>query len=172
MLTVSFCSVVTMQCPESISTCVNNHKLIDFLAMKFIPGRSLLPEDAHTGIVSEGHIFTEKTIPADPRVLMADFVAYILGRPKEAVPHDVRPRSVPALRGLSIADAVILSLFIRILLFPYQYQICVRQERENTSIIDHTKGSYIFCPKRPGCNSINSFARITNRRMRRSFFMH
>eukprot|EP00959_Pyramimonas_sp_CCMP1952_P459170 9477818-Pyramimonas_sp.AAC.1 len=76
------------ECPESISTCVNNHKLIDFLAMKFIPGRSLLPEDAHTGIVSEGHIFTEKTIPADPRVLMADFVAYILGRPKEAVPHD------------------------------------------------------------------------------------
>merc|ERR1719409_1569733 len=59
--------------------------------MKFIPGRSLLPEDRDTQRhVSEGHIFTEDTIPTDPRVLMADFVAYILGRPKEAVPHDVR----------------------------------------------------------------------------------
>ena len=90
MLTLSFCAC--LQCPESVATCVNNHKLIDFLAMKFIPGRSLLPEDRDTQRhVSEGHIFTEDTIPTDPRVLMADFVAYILGRPKEAVPHDVRP---------------------------------------------------------------------------------
>jgi len=79
------------QCPMDLDTCVNRHKLIDFLAMKFIPGRTLLPEDMDKGRgVSEGHIFTEKTIPASPRVLMADWVAYILGRPKEAVPKLVR----------------------------------------------------------------------------------
>ena len=93
---------VVFQCPMDLDTCVNRHKLIDFLAMKFIPGRTLLPEDMDKGRgVSEGHIFTEKTIPASPRVLMADWVAYILGRPKEAVPKEVRLSSGDLLSNMS-----------------------------------------------------------------------
>eukprot|EP00854_Cymbomonas_tetramitiformis_P003518 gene3518-4422_t len=86
--------------------CVRQSILQAFLAQKWIPGRALVAEDISLtqearDAIKFGQFYEPISARRDPRgrqaqeSLMADFVHYLLTRPREAVPPEVRALILP-----------------------------------------------------------------------------
>lgn len=85
-----------MQCvaqPHEVQ-CIAPGVLRSFLEDKWIPPRD--PVDMEETGVRSGHLFTLDFTREDPRSMMADWMAYMFGRPREAVPKAVRARCAGA----------------------------------------------------------------------------
>eukprot|EP00238_Polyblepharides_amylifera_P014060 CAMPEP_0196576900 /NCGR_PEP_ID=MMETSP1081-20130531/6059_1 /TAXON_ID=36882 /ORGANISM="Pyramimonas amylifera, Strain CCMP720" /LENGTH=178 /DNA_ID=CAMNT_0041895633 /DNA_START=98 /DNA_END=631 /DNA_ORIENTATION=- len=77
--------------------CVSVMKMSIFLTGKWIPGREPLSQEVEfanppipAGFIENGHFFSGPTLKNFHRSVMADFTAYLLSRPRDAVPPPVR----------------------------------------------------------------------------------
>ena len=89
--------------------CIAPGVLRSFLQDKWIPPRD--PLDMGEVAVRSGHMFTLDFSTEDPRSMMADWMAYMFGRPREAVPKAVR-RPLCACRLPSQLRSAFLSAFV------------------------------------------------------------
>lgn len=81
---------------STLDRCVSATKLSSFLTDKFIGARDCVQGEvcAQEGTTSDGRMFLMKYINRQtptirPDILMADFITYVLSRPREAVPDPV-----------------------------------------------------------------------------------